>query len=327
MKFAFVFLAVSYICRHKQFTPLLMIPISLRQIALTSGISLILGSCLSSVHAQNFDVSTPLESRVNQTPANTLEVFKEAGMSPVAHVLTVPERRAVNEAFKLLPPLHQRILKDHLEGISFMDGMPNTALTSMIPAKDKKLFHITLRAAILHQTVSEWLTEKERLCFAAGKEGNQVNVYAGTLNAVVYVLLHETTHVIDGSLDLFHDLDQSFAKEFTAGVWQDRTTILNADTLLKQNRFRRGGKVYPAEATVEVYNALQKTPLISLYSTSSFSEDLAEILTVYHLSKQLKQIFKLEVVRNGKTLKTYRPLENIRVKKRLKALKLFYTQE
>jgi hypothetical protein len=57
-------------------------------------------------------------------------------------------------------------------------------------------------AAILHQNVSEWLTEKERTCFESGDPHLKISVEAGTLDAMLYVLLHETIHVVDGALGL-----------------------------------------------------------------------------------------------------------------------------
>lgn len=281
---------------------------------------------ISPAYAQTFDATVPLVNRVNKTPENAMAIFHEAGMQPTEHILTAQERDAVTAAFKLMPPLHQRVLKEHLAGISFLDNMPNTALTSMVVSADSvRRFHITFRAAILKQTISEWLTEKERTCFIADSSTRLVSLYAGKLNAIIYVLLHETTHVVDGSLDLFHDPAKGFARQFTNGVWQDRITLVNGDSLLNKNRFHRG-KPLPYNNAVALYSALQQTPLVSLYSTSSWSEDLAECLTVYHLTHQLKQPFKLVVSDNGKVVFINEPLKLSKVSGRMKNLRIFYTK-
>ena len=110
----------------------------------------------------------PLTQRVERTPDDVIKMFREAGMSPTEHQLTKEEVSIVASAFAVLPPLHQRVLKQHLKSISFLDNMPNTALTSLITDKENvNLYHITFRAGILHQTVSDWVTEKERKCFTA----------------------------------------------------------------------------------------------------------------------------------------------------------------
>ncbi|OOQ58348.1 hypothetical protein BC343_09830 [Mucilaginibacter pedocola] len=248
-------------------------------------------------------------------------------MSPTRHITTAREFMAINQAFALLPPLHQRVLKEHLAGISFLDDMPNTALTSIVESADSvRRYHITFRAAILKQTVSEWLAEKERTCFIPDSSGTSISFIAGNLNAIVYVLLHETTHVVDGSLDIFHDTSKGFANQFTGGVWADRLTFATPDSLLNKNRFRRGGKPLPYSSTIAIYKALQQTPFVSLYSTSSWSEDLAECLTVYHLTKKMKQPFKLQLSNNGKVIFSNEPLKNSKVTQRMKSLEMFYSK-
>ncbi len=145
------------------------------------------------------DPTSPLESRVKETPATVLKMFKElGGAQPTAHALTGEERRRLAAAFAALPPLHRRILGGRLRSVSFLDAMPNTALTSPVnPDEPYRLFDITIRAPILHQDVSQWLTEKERTCFEAAGSTLSVAVEAGKLDAILYVLLHEGTHVVE----------------------------------------------------------------------------------------------------------------------------------
>ena len=148
------------------------------------------------------DPTTSLESRVKETPPSVLKMFEGlGGAAPTAHALTDAERRKLSAAFAALPPLHRRVLGDRLRSVSFLDGMPNTALTSTVnPDEPYPLFDITIRAAILGQDVSEWLTEKERTCFDAAGSPLRVAIDAGKLDAILYVLLHEGTHVVDSCL-------------------------------------------------------------------------------------------------------------------------------
>jgi hypothetical protein len=113
------------------------------------------------------DPASPLESRVKETPAAVLKMFEEdGGAAPTAHALTRAERRRLSAAFAALPPLHRRVLGQRLRSISFLDGMPNTALTSTVnPDEPCRLFDITIRAAILQEDVSQWMTWKERTCY------------------------------------------------------------------------------------------------------------------------------------------------------------------
>jgi hypothetical protein len=275
----------------------------------------------------------PLTQRVERTPDDVIKKFRKAGMSPTEHQLTKEEKNIVASAFAALPPLHQRVLKQHLKSISFLDNMPNTALTSPITDKENvNLYHITFRAGILHQTISDWVTEKERKCFIADPSIS-ISVQAGLLSALTYVLMHEGTHVVDGSIHLI-SVDTvagkphmtAFARDFSKGVWSN----INShswpfrDSLVVKSIFRPGGRRYlPSEAR-QVYGELIRTPFVSLYSTASWHEDLAELFTLYHLTKVFKQPFRIQIENEGKVLQYFEPMRSASVRKRLRLLQQFY---
>jgi hypothetical protein len=275
--------------------------------------------------------ATRLADRVQDTPAAVVRRFEEAGMSPRTHLLTAPERRLVARALAALPALHQRVLQAHLRSLSFLDNMPNTALTSTVESTGPDpLFDITIRAGILRQTASEWLTEKERTCFAATDSTLQVAIEAGVRPALDYVLLHEATHVVDATLKLTptssergHLLDSAAAKPFTAGVWQSRTLPLPAwqHALLLQIAFRRGQRALPIAAAAQVYTLLRQTPFVSLYGSTSWTEDLAEYLTVYYFTRKLHQPFKIVLRQNGQQIGLYEPMKSVLVQRRVRQLK------
>jgi hypothetical protein len=285
--------------------------------------------CMNGFAQATLDTTSKLELRVRETPDDVLQRFHDAGMSPKQHELTADEHLIVAKAFSLLPPLHQRILKTHLRSISFLDDMPNTALTSTLNADESfRLYHITIRAAILKQTVSEWLTEKERTCFEADSS-LQIFVEGGSLNALVYVLMHESTHVADGSLQLTPGLQPTTKapmNDFITGIWQERTVALPAfrDSLFDSIRYRSGGKVLPASKALAVYKSLKRKPFVSLYGSSSWHEDLAEYLTVYDFTHILKQPFRIVVKENNKEVFAYEPMKSELVKSRIKLMDRFY---
>ena len=120
-------------------------------------------------------------------------------------MLTDRDRRSLKAAIDALPPLHRKVLAERLRSINFLDRMPNTALTSTVNRDERvnKVFDITVNASILGQNASEWLTQKERSCFDAAGSRMSVSIDAGTeLPALVYVLLHEATHVLDATLHI-----------------------------------------------------------------------------------------------------------------------------
>lgn len=272
-----------------------------------------------------------LTERTQPAPETVFKKFRDAGMDPAEHKLTDIEKQKLNNAFTVLPPLHQKILKKHLHSISFMDNMPNTALTSTVKTSDSvKMYNITFRAEIFNQTISEWATLKENICYEKSADSQyQVMIEAGNLDAIIYVLLHETAHVLDGVLNLSPHLDEKDAwegsKAFTQNVWDKyNKPSENVINPLLETVLFRSGKPIPISYAPEVYKAIQKTPFVSLYSTASWYEDLAEALTIYHLTEKMKQPYKVIVLKNGVQEVLYEPRKNKSVKKRQNYLQLFY---
>lgn len=264
-------------------------------------------------------------------PESVFAKFRNAGMNPTNHELTRSEKSKVEKAFAMLPPLHQKILSRHLHSISFMDNMPNTALTSPVETSgDEKMFNITFRAGILDETISEWATWKEKTCYDYSKnEGYELVIDAGTLDAIVYLLLHEATHIVDLVLDITPYSENNDAlvapTAFTQNVWQKmnipRQEFINP--LLEGTRFRSGATVSIA-AAVEVYQSLSETPFASLYGMASWSEDFAEIMTIHHLTAKLGQPYRISIKKNGVEIFRFEPMRNELLKKRLAQFEYFY---
>jgi hypothetical protein len=281
------------------------------------------------------DPTSSLESRVKETPETVLKMFDEPGATvPTAHALTEAERRKLSAAFAALPPLHRRVLSERLRSVSFLDGMPNTALTSPVnPGEPYRLYHITIRAGILREDVSEWLTWKERTCFEAAGSPLSVAVEAGKIDAIFYVLLHEATHVVDDCLRITPAVtagDKAAAgapaSAFTEGVWSGRTTPSHRyrDPLLERVRYRAGGQPFAIDQADSVYASLRRTPFASLYGSSNWYDDLAEYVALYHLTEVLKQPYRIVIRKEGKEAFAYEPMKSDIVRGRFDQMKRFY---
>lgn len=272
-----------------------------------------------------------LSERTLPAPESVFKKFREAGMNPVNHELTEMEKKKLSRAFAILPPLHQKILKEHLHSISFMDNMPNTALTSPVETSGpEKMFNITFRAEILNETISQWATWKENTYYLKSENKEyEVIIDTGNLDAIVYVLLHEATHVVDAILNITPHPDETDSlitqTPFTTDVWHNINEPLKRfiNPLLETTRFR-SGKTISISSAPDVYKELNQTPFASLYSMASWHEDLAELLTIYHLTSKMSQPYKIEVKKNGVTLVYYEPFANKRVLKRQSTLEMFY---
>ena len=249
------------------------------------------------------DPGSPLASRVGATPPSVLKMFTDEGMHPTAHALTAAERERLSRAFAALPPLQRRVLAARLRTVSFLDGMPNTALTSPVePEGPFKLFDMTIRAGIFGEDVSVFLTQKERTCFDSAGSARSVSIEAGSLDAILYVLLHEATHVVDGTMGL---------SPAGTDVWTDRTTAAARyrEPLLEGSCFRAGGRPLPVERAEGMYDALRRTPFASLYASNNWHDDLAELLALYHVTERLGQPYRIVVRDGSREVYLYRAVE------------------
>lgn len=277
---------------------------------------------------------TPLDQRVETAPESVFQMFRQAGMNPVNRPLTPAQQQKVKRAFAVLPPLHRRILAGHLQSISFMDSMPNTALTSILDtAGGNKKFNITFRAGLLDETVSQWATWKENTCFKPEEnDGYQIRVEAGDMDALVYVLLHEATHVVDVVMKLTPDFTEKDAvvepTPFTKDIWRLPNVPAEPylDSLLETTRFR-SGQPMAIRLAAEVYPKLAKTPFPSLYGMAAWSEDLAELASIYHMTAKLKQPFYIVVTNDHAELARFEPMKNPLVTGRLRQLAVFYGRQ
>ena len=277
------------------------------------------------------DPASPLDSRVGEADPAVLKMFADAGVpAPSAHVLTDAERKSLARAFTTLPPVHQRVLRERLRRISFLDGMPNTALTSTVDTNAATpVYDLTIRAGVLHESASEFLTNKERTCFDFTGSTRTVVVEAGPLDAIVYVLLHEATHMVDGALGLTPVEGRNPAADadlLTAGVWTDRLTVARAyaNPLLDGLVYRRGGRPIPVSDAHKVYGALQRTPFVSLYASSNWHDDVAELVAWHHITSRMGQPYRIVVRERDQEVLVYEPMASPLVQRRLRWLTPMY---
>jgi len=245
-------------------------------------------------------------ARLGVPSAQARQRFADAGMRDVhAHDLTRTERAAVEQAIAALPVLHRQVLAERLHSLSFVDGIPGegTGLTSRNGTSDS--YDITLRASLIHESLSDFLTTKEQRVFDGAARGT-VAVRGKGVSALTYVLLHESTHVVDATLGLTRDL----GAPLVSGVWTARTdpvARLASEPALKTSF--RGAPPLPGSDAIGVYRSLSRTPFVSLYSTASSSEDLAELVSWYIVERQFRGSLTIAVrTQDGRLLEAFEPL-------------------
>jgi len=287
------------------------------------------------LRAHHIDPASPLVSRVGDPPDSAIAMITNAGMgTPTAHALSADERAILGRAFDALPPLHKRVLAERLRTVSALDGMPNNALTSSVTTNEPwRVFDITLRAGLFHENMSQFLTQKERTIFDSRNSTMSVAIDGGTLESLVFILLHESTHIVDGSRHMTPGTwvdggttEAPITSGFTLGIWSDRVSVApaHAQPILDRIVFRNGGGPLPIAQAPDVYAALSRTPFASLYGSSSAPDDLAEFVAWYHLTQKLGQPYRISVRDGEKDVFAYEPMASPLVRKRFDAMRVFY---
>ena len=282
------------------------------------GIALIILTCATkkdSAQSGAADTGT-LMNRVGPPSQVSVDAFKGAGMQDVEpHLLTASERAKVKAVLDSLPMLTRHVLEKKLHHLAFVDGIPGegTGLTS--PFGKSGLYDITLRSSLLNESLSTFLMTKERRVFKDDGSGLMVIVEGTGTDALTYVLLHESTHV----MDMGCRITEKPRNRFVAGIWTTQRDLVPqlSSSVTATTIFRRGTRIEVGQAAA-VYDALAQTPFVSLYATAASSEDLAELVAWHEIQSQHDGDLVITVNdAHGKTLRRWEPLTFPEVQKRL----------
>jgi hypothetical protein len=267
-----------------------------------------------------------LEDRATPAPEKLLERFSsELNVKLSAHAVTHAEHSILANALAQLTPLQRRVLRERLRAIYFIDGMPNNALTFTDGGSTAEpTFSIAVRSGALHETISELVTRKESGLFDSSGSEWSVTVDGGTLNAMVYVLLHEATHIVDYSVGATSDNGPpSRNYPLVSGIWRDRITPVNMYkfSILMSISYRRNGRALPITDAPGLYEALDRTPFISVYGSSNWHDDLAELVAWTELTGRLHQPYRIVIWNGPTTVRVIEPAHSRLVRMRVKYLR------
>lgn len=270
-----------------------------------------------------FDPSTPFASRITTPPDTVTQRFHTgAGPFPTLHQTTDAERVKVVNVLQQLPPFALQAFRGHVRTISFLDGIGGNGVTMLETGSTATVFNVVIRASILNETTSDFLTRKERSCYTATDSGETISVEAGSLPALLYVLLHESVHITDISNRHGQDLSprlfaEDVQSDLVAGIWEDaRTTVAAYRSPLLDDSWFRTGKPVSIDRAETTYQMLGRTPFVSLYGSSNWYDDLAELVTCYYLTQSLDQPYQIVLRKGTQTLYSLKPMDSKLVQSR-----------
>jgi len=281
------------------------------------------GATISAASPSTFDTSTPLRSRIGFPPDSVRQRYHDLPKpSASLHELTAAEHAKVEAVLQELPAFTRQVFIEHVRSISFVDGITNNGTTIKEAGSTFPVFDMVLRAGLLNEDISEFLTRKERGYYTATSSDLTISIDAGSYPALLYVLLHESVHVLDisnragqpGSPRLFAD---NSSDQLERGIWENATTkVPGYRSPLFELSWFGAGKPESIDAAEPTYRLLAKTPFVSLYGSSNWYDDAAELVTCYYLTQKLQQPYRIVVSRGTETLYSLSPMEGTLVRAR-----------
>ncbi|MEM7184754.1 MAG: hypothetical protein AAF518_27920 [Spirochaetota bacterium] len=168
----------------------------------------------------------------------------------------------------------------------------------------------------LQQTIDEFLNDSIYAIFERPQNnvsGISFAVHAKE-SAMLLLLLHEGTHIYDVRYGITEH------KRLARTIWQNYGTRVVKNTAFSGVRVNFNKKIDLAR-NIDIYDALVHSNFVSVYSLKSAGEDFAELATFHYLVNELKYDYKISVWNNSKQILVYRPMQNPKVKMRIKHMR------
>jgi hypothetical protein len=288
-----------------------------------------------------YDFKIPVEERIREAPQFLLDQLMEWDNTDdyIQYMPTEREWSAFRKYINILPDKNLSVLEKKLVNVYFVDNFKGSGMAEYIFDENEELYCILIiNSDVLHYDMSSWLTLRENSCFKFDGSGIKIRVQCGTeFSGLLYVLLHETTHIVDYTeritpycephLVHFFKPKEPESVDFTNGIWSGYNKLSDQYSFPEQESisfYGLGGPNLEFSQAVTVWKNVAETPAASLYGCMSWAEDLAEYITWYHYTQVLKRPYKITISKAGTVLFQYEPFSNNVLLDRVKNLPDYY---
>ena len=301
---------------------------------------------LLSIPAKNFksytfNSTTPLLKRIQPAPIFLLNFLKRADDREdyTSYLPSEKEYDLISNYLAMLPPLHKKILEERLIGIYFVNNLIGSGWADYVLAEDSALYlMLIINPRTLNVPLSKWLTYRENSCYINSSTEVRVEVDCGKeFYGLMYVLLHETSHLVDYIVKYTPYVEPELLKirgyragnrSFVNGIWKEYNIPTNENDFSLRDKITfyglNNGPKLQIEAALAAYKQLADTCFVSLYGTQSWAEDFAELITFYHLTKNFQQPYIIHYYKNEKQIFNYSPMKSEKLQNRIKTLQSIY---
>ncbi len=286
-----------------------------------------------------FDSASTLESRIQIIPESALKLLMQFDKRNdyQSYMPTDNELKMFMEYCEIIPPVNRQVMLSSLVRIYFVKNFIGAGMVDFVLSEDRKVYTILyINPSVLTTGMSEWITNRENSIFRKSLDV-QVKVNCGNkYTALMYLLLHETSHIVDYVDTRTPFVEPHFAKAqglsgdmtpFVKDIWESYD-VMNSKTGITESKNIHAYGLYPAAIDASqissLYEKLSQTPVNSAYSAKNWAEDFADTITFYHLTQKLNQPFTITISEIGKTDIVYQPMIREQPPDRLKIIKDMY---
>ncbi len=286
-----------------------------------------------------FDPASKLDSRIQIIPDSTLKLLMEYDQKNdyQPYLPTISEMKMFTEYCKAIPPVNREIMQSSIVRIYFIKNFLGAGMADYLLSEDRRVYAILyINPQVFTTGISEWITYRENSMFIKN-DNIHLNIDCGRkYTALMYLLLHETSHIVDYVQPRTPFVEPDFAAvqglsgsmtPFVEGVW-DSYDVLNKKAEITENKKLYPYGIYPASIDASEISSLYKkislTPLMSANSARNWAEDFADMITFYHLAEQLKQPFTITISEKGAEDVVYTPMKLSQPPARLKVITGMY---
>ncbi|MFC1583370.1 hypothetical protein ACFL4U_01680 [Candidatus Neomarinimicrobiota bacterium] len=298
-------------------------------------------------HLENyaFDPQSDLLARVKEPTDHFINYIQQAeGRQYTPYFPSDEEMQQIAIAFELLPPLHRKILRERLVELCFLQDFSSSGWTDWLIDNQGDIYcAMALKRSTLETSLNEWLTSRAGTCFFPDSSGLDLCIDVGTgYTGFLGILLHETTHIVDYVLNITPFVEPSTyalavkqerefpeSYPFVENIWEGPyAPLAEADLALGDSITfygTAGGPKLGFSSAPELYTQLTNSQFVSLYASTNWADDLAELALFYHLTEKLRQPYTVSIMQGNEVSTSFQPLDNPRVRKRLPLLEMFYS--
>ena len=226
---------------------------------------------------------------------------------------------------------------ERLIGIYLINNFIGGGMVEYVLDENSKLYTvIIINPETLHRNISDWITYRENSCFLfneQNKEEIKIIADCGTkYTGLTYIILHETTHVVDYVLHYTPYVEPDMRElglflpetAFSKDIWLDyglpfQSSDFHQRELITFYGLGNGPYIDGSHAH-ELYISFSKSPFTSLYGSQNWAEDLVEYFTWYYFCNKLQQPYKIKLQIEGQNVYEYEPIKSERVLKRVNSI-------